>query len=87
MARHIDEDKASFLFFLFILSVVAWTVFLVVANLPKMIGSVLFEWIGKFPFNLGTFCILWWGGFILLFILVRVLARKPDEEELENGII
>lgn len=83
----VNEDTGDFLTVLFILFVCAWFIGIFLINLPKVIGSVTFSWIGKFPVNVFVFWILFVGGIALLMVIFHLFSRvlrRTNKNQIEN---
>jgi Mn2+/Fe2+ NRAMP family transporter len=78
-----DEDTGELLTLLFLVFCAIWLVAVFLFNLLKVIGSLL-HWplLGRFPLNVGTFCVLLCIGWVLLVVgfrpIFRALGKRSD---------
>lgn len=71
-----DEGIGDGLTFLFICLAVFWIPAIIVINLPREIGSLLgWSQLGRFPLNAPVFYFLMIVGWIVLFIIFRLVFR------------
>ncbi len=78
-----DEDTSTLFIFLLLILAGIWTVVIFLVNLPKVIGSLIWNGLGKFPLNVVTFYVLWCAGIILLiagfYAIFRILDKKQKK--------
>ena len=77
----IDEDTGTLFTFLFLFLAGIWTVAIFLVNLPKVIGSLIWDGLGKFPLNVVTFYVLWCAGIILLIAGFHAIFRILDKKQ------
>lgn len=85
--KYTDEALGFLFTTLFVLSIIVWPVVIVLFNLPRVIGSLTWSYLGRFPLNVIVFLVLYLAGDILLFFSFRLLFRILKKEIDENSIL